>query len=237
MNETETGRLQALLDDFVEAHTLAALIGVNPEDEWFKPRLWTYATRIRNRGWITDSEGRWSRHLVESFLQFHRILPISTACYRLGMDQNSLQRTLQGLYDGAYIPDTAADYPDHIIREELVKEIHRYLPSTQSALFNNHSDYCRRVHSAIRSDLDIEVTPLYCETSRDLEESPPNLSYSRCCLSHQPVGIRYKVMLNLGKPLRLPPDLISLRFFQANREHLQQYLMGSEPTTAQERAS
>lgn len=237
MTETERNRLNALREGWVEAHNLSDLIGVYPDDIWVSPRLSAFFSRLQRDTPLKDAQGRWSRAVVESFLQYHRVMPIETACYRLGMDEASFRRTLDALDEaGLYVRNTQ-DFPDWIVGEELFKELHRLLPSASNVIFNNHSDYCRRVHAAIASDLGVTVTALRCDSSVALGENPPDYASARCCVSHHPIGIRHKVMLNLGKPLRLAPDVVSLRFFLQNEAELRGLVFGSTPTVEPEAAA
>ena len=206
------------------------LVGVNPDDPWFAPRLTVFMTRLRRGITLRDDQGRYSRHVVELFLQFHRVKPVETVCYELGMDSESLRLTLDGLEQHGLLVRNTLDFPDSVVGEELIRNIHRMLPSVAYDIFEDHSSYCRELHRAIESDLGVAVVPQYCVSSVALGDEEPDLSYSRCCVSHAPIGLRHKVMLDLGKPMRLAPDEISLRLFVKNRGVLRALVFGSEPT-------
>lgn len=234
VDEAESLRLQALRGNFVEAHSLDELIGVKPDDPWFGPRLVMFGARLRRGVQTKDADGRWSRYVVESFLQFHRIQPIATACYRLGMEKQSLEQTLAALDDQGLFVRNTQDFPEYVVGEEVFREIHRLLPSVRYDIFSDHSSYCSELHRAIHDDLGVDVRPVHCESSVALGDATPDFAYGRCCVSQKPIGLRYKVMLALGKPMRLAPDEVSLRFFLRNRGELGAFLFGPEPVVAPE---
>jgi hypothetical protein len=54
--------------------------------------------------------------------------------------------------------------------------------------------------------------------------------------SAQPVGLRYQVWLETGKPVSLRPDVCSLVFYAKNETELRAHVMkGSEPERIDER--
>lgn len=160
-----------------------------------------------------------NRFALEYYFQKQKLLPSKWAAARLGMTQDSLEDALQAAARDRI--STTFRTGDDLLPQDLDQIWIQILPPLQSTIFSSHNSFCRKLHEAIAIELGVSVAPEHCVTSAALGEQQmdagdgPDYSYSYCILSDQPIGIRYRIWLDLGKPINLAPDFCSyVTYFQ-----------------------
>jgi len=168
------------------------------------------------------------RYLFETFLQNSRLLPRKWAAARVGMEEASLEQVLTCLRGRGLL------WPAHstleLVSEAIDTELISLFDEFRFRTFSSHNDFCSRLHTAIKDRLDLQVVPLHCVTSQAITDDPSKWDYSHefDVVTLAPVGLRYKVWLNLGKPMNLRPDCCSTKFYAEERESLRDFLMGTQ---------
>ncbi len=224
----ELHRLQALRGELVNKADALDLVGVNPFDSELEGRLLAFAMQRRSRTPALQG-GQVSRHLLESFLQEHGLLSARSAALRLGMTATSFEATLAALEDrGLLLPGDV--WPNGLVRVELVDRLPLRIPDVaQAPVFSSQTSYSNWVHEQLRDRLGVQIERCPCATSVRLGETPPDLAFDLCCISHEPVSLKYRVYMNFGKPLRLPPDVCALHILARNLDALRPFVLGSMP--------
>lgn len=228
LSTQESHRLQALRRDYIPKLDTEDLVGVNPFDPDLEGRLVAFARQHRRKTPALHGE-QVSRHTLEGFLQEYALLPARSAALRLGMTGASFEATLAALETrGLLLPGDI--WPNGLVRVELVDRMPSRIPDlTEHPVFNSQTSYCLWVHGLLRDRLGVEVEQCHCATSISLGQSPPELAFDLCCISHEPVSLKYRVYMNFGKPLRLPPDVCALHVLARNRAELEPFVLGSMP--------
>jgi hypothetical protein len=193
-------------------------------------RLW--GSRIRWRRPLFNQGGAHVDHYaLETFFQGARLLPKRWAAARLGMEEESLEDVM-GVFRSEDPILLREPTSPNVVSEDFLDRITRYFPELANTIFADHDDMCSQVHEVLRTaePFKIEVKPLLCVTSEALNEDPPNFAWEFDAITLDPIGLRYNVWLNLGKPMNLRPDACSLRFYAREREALEPFMMGSPPS-------
>jgi hypothetical protein len=144
---------------------------------------------------------------------------------RLGMQETSVGELLKRKDDFGLIPQY--EYADELVLESFKDDLPRSLTSLRFRTFGSHNDFCRRLHAAIKLEHNIEVEPLWCNTSQELQETPVLYANNFDCLTVAPLSTRHAIWLDFHKPLSLPPDRCSNLFFVQNRAILEPFTAGS----------
>lgn len=144
----------------------------------------------------------------------------------LGMQEQSLRR-LVGTKDQLGL---VADYIyfDELVQASFKDDVAGALESLRFRTFGSHSDFCRRLHNALKQEQGIDVDPLFCATSELLDEKPECAHYFDC-LTLRPLSVRHSLWLDFRKPLVLPPDRCSRLLFAENQDELRPHVAGSAP--------
>jgi len=228
MTPEERARIEALQRDWITPEEAKDIVGVNPWDPSFEGVLLAYGQTLRSSP-SPFKDGYVSRFILEGFLQDHRFMTERAASVRLGMTQESFLKVLGALEERGLVPPSRG-CPVGTVSFDVVDNIHQRLPGPhKKQLFISQSDYCAKLHTAIKNQLGIEVDPLYCETSQALKEMPLIYAYDYCRISKEPTGLPNRIYMNFGKPLRLAPDICSRLFFFRHQEELNALVLGSPP--------
>jgi hypothetical protein len=229
MNKDQERRLEELKGPWCSAVFIREFYGLDlQQDRDVLGRFRAWSKRFWRGDVVKQSGGAYHRHALESFLQIGELLPRKWAAIELGMDQDSFDKTLEALATESLLPPGVAQDP--LVAKGLVRDIHRLFPALARTAFTTHSAYCGRLHAAITNDLGVTVTPLHCVTSEELKEDPPEYASDFDAITLEPVGTKYQVWLDFGKPINLKPDCCSLKLFAAEEAVLSHYVMrGDEP--------
>ena len=122
-------------------------------------------------------------------------------------------------------PQRYVIYQD-LVATSLPEDLVRDLPRLRFRLVSDHNEFCRRLHTELEKMLQIQVLPLFCETSEILGEEPKQFARDFDCMTLKPLSGRHQVWLDFRKPLNLGPDRCSKLFYAENREVLRPYRSG-----------
>lgn len=176
------------------------------------------------------------RHALEAFLLQNGWISRKWAACHLGLDEGTLALVVDRLQGSALVPQVASGVSDQILRQRDAASLYRLFPSLRLKAFSSHSSMCRALHDAIRTELGLEFQPLLCVTSAKLDPKEPDIADAFDAINGDPVGVRYQVWLDTGKPVNLRPDVCSLRFYAEHEGQLQAHVMrGSEPVDIDDR--
>jgi hypothetical protein len=125
---------------------------------------------------------------------------------------------------------------DQLVRQREAASLFRAFPSLRNKVFASRSGMCIVLYSAIKSDLNIDVTPLSCITSAILEPEDPDIAVAFDAITMDPVALRYQVWLETNKPVNLAADVCSVKFYAQSEAGLREHIMkGGEPETIDSR--
>lgn len=223
-------RLATLKSEDIDEAQVQEIYGLSISDRTFE-KLFAHWVGLR-KGRKPMKGGKISRYSLETFFMQVGLNPIRHAAASLGMTQESLEEVLAQIVDQELLsPTVIPELGGQLIASKLDKYLIESLPELQNRTFGDYNSFCRRLHAALKNKLGVTVTPAYCVTSQRLQEA--NLDYARdiCRLTDQPIGLRYALWLNLGKPISLPPDKCSylVYFEEGNSDIIKQYLMEDPP--------
>jgi hypothetical protein len=222
-------RIARLRNDWIDSSTLAAMNGLTlPELE----RDFIRWGRLQRRPREVIRGDQVSRFALESYFQQRKVLPTKWAAARLGMTEASLQDAIAALEVSGRV-DKVRDSSEHLVPEDMDRIFVGALPPLQNRTFGKHDDFCKRLHEAISNELGphlpTSIEPLHCITARRIQPGNPDFAYAFCVVTDAPIGLRYRIWLDFGKPLNLTPDMCSFIAYFENRELLRPYLMQQEP--------
>ena len=170
--------------------------------------------------------------LLERYFQWAEIIPVKWAAVRLGMTKDSFEAVLARMNDLSILDFTLQT--QQFVSKRMIENFRTFFPSSyfhRGEEHNEHNDFCAQLHHAIRDEFNIDVIHLKCVTSAALGESPSDFSYDFDSITGEPLGLKYQVWLDFGKPHTLAPTACSLLFYAQNEKELKQYLFnGREPT-------
>lgn len=219
--------LGCLKDEWVPLDVIKSLFGVKDDDELLWNHFVTWARQLPTpREVLQSSPIRISRHAFESYLRYNQILPLKQAAARLGMKESSFAQLLPILEDKMLIIMNHIHFSSQFVPESWLRGFHTTFPDLRHSIFSTHSDYCAQLHVAIKKNVEFDVEPILCETSVALKQEPPDYAYEYDCLTDAPIGLRYQVWLNFGKPISLRPDACSLKLYSEHEDILRSYVFG-----------
>jgi hypothetical protein len=199
------------------------LYGIKKEEKLLGGfRAWSSRLRRPKEVERSDSINRWS---FEAYLQQSGLLSVKMAAGRLGMTKESFEEVLAKLEERNSIADKMVKISDQVVPESLVRSFHELFPDVRFKVFGNHSSYCKTLHQAIEKELKIEAQSIHCVTSEALGDDPSDFAYQFDCLTGDPIGLRYQVWLDFGKPFFLSPDACSLKLYEKNERYLKKFVL------------
>lgn len=229
-------RLEALKHPWCTAQLVKDLLGVDLDagaDPKLAATLRSWAEKFRGDPLVTrpsPSGLQVHRHKLETFLLQNGLVSWKWAAIYYGLEAQVLQDVVGRFEADSYPVQVRSSVSDQLVRQREAASLFRVFPSLRNKVFASHDGMCIAFHSAITSDLKIEFTPLHCVTSEILEPQGPDIAVAFDAITMDPVGLRYQVWLDTGKPVNLAPDVCSLKFYAKNEADLLPQLMkGSEP--------
>ncbi len=173
------------------------------------------------------SEVEPSRFELEMFLQQQRVLSKKWMAVRLGMQIDSLEEILPRLPDLGLRTQRYVVYPE-FISDSLLDDLVTHLSGLKFRTFGTNNSFCERLHAELSDSLGIEIQPLFCETSIQLNDDPLWFANTFDCITLKPLSTRHQIWLDFGKkPLALAPDRCSKLFYVENRADLKSYCAGT----------
>ena len=181
-----------------------------------------------------------SRIDIEGFMVLNDLSPMKWAAARMGMSGGSLEEVLKKIDSIGMLP-SRYEVGDGFIADSLQNDLVRHLPGIRFRVFNDNTDFCRRLHAELQKTLSVTVEPLICATSSALGEAPVRFAYDFDCITLKPLSLYHALWLNFHKPLNLPPDRCSKQYFAKNKGMLSPFLLnpgeGSAETLQEYRRS
>lgn len=221
-------RLALLREPLWSPRLIEDVYGLRLPDEQLLGRVRSWAARLRKPRPV-EREGRIDRVLLENYFQWSRTLPNKWAAARLGMSQRSFEEVLARMEEcGVFLRNTF-DFSAQTVEESLIRDVRSYFPELQSRLFSDHDAWARAVHQAVESALGVAVEPIFCVTSCALGEDPPDYAHEFDIITGDPVGLRYTVWLDLGKPINLRPDVCATLTYAQHKAVMAPYLFPEAP--------
>lgn len=179
-------------------------------------------------------EGQVSRYELESFLLQKKLVSKKWMGACLGMQVSSLEALLTRLGDIGMRRQRYVVY-EELISEALSEDLAPNLPRLRFRTFSDHNSFCKWLHSELHKILDINVQPLVCSTSVDIQEDPRQFASHFDCLTLEPLSGRHQLWLDFRKPLNLGPDRCSKLFYVENHDRLRPFCAGTrEPADLEE---
>ena len=192
-------------------------------NELFMRTMRTY--KIKPRVWNKDMIDRYA---FEIALQLQGMTSAKMIGVKYGMDESSAISVVRALHAAKMARITDDDVESCLVDVDLFKKNFYSLPEMNRATFATQSSLSRALHKAIRQHCSIAVTEIKCVTSSALTERPVELAYGYDIVSGRPIGVKYRVWLDFGKPLQLEPDYCSPRTALISRG-LNDAIVGSKP--------
>ncbi len=181
-----------------------------------------------------------SRIDIEAFMVLNDLSPMKWAAARMGISAGSLGEVLKKIHNIGMLP-SRYDVGDGFIADSMQDDLIRHLPGIRFRVFNDNTDFCRRLHAELQKTLSVTVEPLICATSGALGEAPVRFAYDFDCITLKPLSLHHALWLNFHKPLNLPPDRCSRQYFAKNKGMLSAFLLnpgeGSAETLQEYRRS
>ncbi len=224
----EPDRIKQLSREFVPFHIFRELYGVDFPAQKLLGSVRAWVRKLRGNKELESMDGRINRYVFENYLQERNLLPIKLAAFQLGMETDSFKEVIGALVYQGQAEAGFSVVSDQLIDEVVVRRFTDFFKGTVNTLFSDHTSLCNALHSSIKDELGIDVKQLYCETAQELEE--PDFAYAVDAITSKPIGIRFQVWLDFGKPKNLRPDACSMYFYSRNKDLLSKYLLfGREP--------
>lgn len=202
---------------------VAELYGVDINDTRLQVSLRTWLDRIGRGPQSFESRNQFDRFILESFFQSLGLLPLKWAGLRWALDTPQFNQILNALETRGFFPRSGMS--DQLIVESQFREVVHFLPGLKNRIFGDHNDFCRRLHADLSAEFQLNVQPLHCVTSVALNEDPPDYAHELDIITLEPVGLRYQVWLDFGKPVSLRPDACSLKLYARERALLEGRMM------------
>jgi hypothetical protein len=234
MEPEHAERLKALVDPWCSPGLVMDLLGI---DLLADPRLFgairSWAARFRGDEPVvrqTPSGPQIHRHALETFLLQNGLISWKWAAIHYGLEAQVLKDVVDRLEGHGDLVQVRSGVSDQLVRQREAASLFRVFPLLRNKVFASHAGMCIALYAAIKSDLNIDITPMYCVTSAILDPKNPDIAVAFDAITMDPVGLRYQVWLDTQKPVNLAPDVCSLKFYAKNEADLRPYVMkGGEP--------
>lgn len=202
----------------------------------FEGQFAVWGEKYRARAVLAEP-GKVNRFYLELFLQSRELVPVRFAAVELGMDVKSFREMLDAARDRGLVSKAEAEgeFPG-IYRQTLVRDFHKRFDVLKGMLFLTHSGFVSMLHGQISDVLGVTVTALSCIASQAMGDSPPDYARSFDIITDDPIGNRYQVWLETGKPIQLRPDACSYLTYLRHEAALRGNTYGREdPLSAEDR--
>ncbi len=220
-------QLDALKTPWCDQNWASVLYGLElRKEELLLGRFRTWAMRFKKKKNVMNSGGI-DRFAFESFLQFSQLLPFRYAAARLGMTEASLREILDKMSAEGILSYNMTQDTQGTVSKRLVDDFVQFFPRLSREMPDEHSEYCRRLHETLRTELNIEIESLICDTSKQFRDEPREYAYEFDMLTSEPVSVKYQLWLDIGKPVSLKPDVFSVKTFFSHKKLLKNHLFGN----------
>lgn len=179
-----------------------------------------------------------NRFYLELFLQRRELVPLRLAAAHLSMDAESFCEVLEKARENGLVSPSEADGEmPGIYRQTLLRDFHKRFPALQHKTFASDSSFIDQLHKQIKRELGVSVKPLHCVTSLQMAKAtgePCQYGHDFDIITNDPMGNRYQVWLNTGKPIQLRPDACSYVTYHDHEKVLKGHVYG-DPDHVSER--
>jgi hypothetical protein len=126
----------------------------------------------------------------------------------------------------AYYP---SEDPTAFVGERIDHDLLELFEEFRFRTFSDHNDFCRRLHQAIEVKYELRVEPEFDTTCKLLFKDKNQWDYAHDwdAITLEPVSLQYQVWLDLGKPMNLRPDCVSVYFYVREMERLKNHVAGT----------
>lgn len=188
-------------------------------------RFRAWALRFKYRNDVIDSMFI-DRFAFESFMQFSKLIPLKYAAIQIGTDEISLKKTIKKMQAQGLIPyQVDLDFSE-VIEESIIRNLAQLFPQLDGMIFNSHSSFCEAIHDVVKSDLEINLKPLFCVTSELIDDSR-EYAYEFDALTDEPMGVKYQLWMDTEKPIILKPDACSMLTYFRCKNKIKIKLIGN----------
>lgn len=231
-SEELQSRIKLLRREFAPPSLFTELYGLAFPDRKLFGSVRAWLQKVQKHKKIESTDGMINRHVFENYLQQKRLIPVKNAAFQLGMAIDSFKEIIGVLEYQGQAEAGFSSVSDQLVDESIVRHFTQFFQGTANAIFSDHTTLCVALHSSIKNELGIEVNTRCCETAQKLGE--PDFAYDVDAITLKPIGLRFQVWLDFGKPKNLKPDVCSMIFYSKNKELLSNFLLfGHEPDLPQ----
>jgi hypothetical protein len=182
--------------------------------------------RVWRRKRILVPGGGVHRAALEWFFQDEGVLPLKWAAARVGTTVNGMTLLLDKMLERGFLSRDPR-VTDQLVDERVVRELTRHLPSLQDRIFGDHDDMCRSIQRAAKQDLGVRTLPaLRSVSAKALGQKDFASDFD--CITFEPIGLRYQVWLDFGKPINLSPDVCGIHTYAMHPRLLRPFVMAGE---------
>ena len=218
-------RLSQLQTEICDRPTFLSIYGID---------LWTmdseaaalfkvWAAYLGHSPEIIQSE-RINRWLFERFLQQEHYLPTKIAAIRFAMLESDFTKLIDKMCEKGMLPYSTTKTKDlGLYSTSFLDNLTGHFSLMKFRSFNSQTAFINLLHEVIRKELNIEITTVYSECSRKLNENPLEVAYEYDVITGEPMGIAHQVWLDFKKPLSLKPDACSELTFKEYWNELREW--------------
>ncbi len=234
-SDTINTRIHQLKSTYWANEQIVSLLGIDLRTEGsLADRIQKWSDRFRARSELTNNQGHHNRNLIELYFSEHDLHTWKWAAVQLGMTEQSLHDTANALRTttGTFEGDTTIS--NSLVNTTKTSVLYRQFPAIRNKIFASHSSMCKQLHDCIRTDLEINIEDLRCTTStrlgEDVDNRGPDFARNFDAITLDPIGTKYQVWLDTGKPIELRPDACATDVYFSFEEVLKEHLYpGSSP--------
>ncbi len=222
-SEELRSRIELLTGEFAPASMFTELYGLAFPDRKLFGSVRAWLQRVQRNKGFESSDGKINRHVFENYLQQKNLIPVKLAAFQLGMEMDSFRAVIGALEYQGQAEAGFSSVSDQLVDESVVRRFTQFFKGTANAIFSDHTTLCIALHSSIKTELGIEVKTRFCETAQKLGE--PDFAHDVDVITLKPIGLRFQVWLDFGKPKNLKPDVCSMICYSEHKALLSNFLL------------
>lgn len=167
----------------------------------------------------------------EIFLQRRDLVPISQAAAELAMSVAQFRGVIAAL-PAVELDRSFPDPLEHttksnsVVRKDFLRDFHKTFPDLRRVTFADYPSYINRLHSQIRSTLNVPVETILDRTDLALGENDPQPGHSVDFITGDLVGLSRLVYIENKKPFELEFDSCSLLTYAHFEDQLRDVVAG-----------
>ena len=225
MNLDIAGRLSQLKTQFCDKETFLQIYNM---DLWSRDseaaglfRVWADSLARKPKVLFPDKIDRWA---FERFLQIEQYLPTRNAAMRFAMSEIDFTNAVDLMCEKGMLPSYTSKYKElRLFPISILDNLADHFKDMRFKFYNSQTEFINGFHNVIRKELELDITTIYSECSKSLNETPIEVAYEFDIITDEPMGIAHQVWLDFNKPLALKPDACSETTLNTYREYLQEW--------------